>query len=139
MGMYTNFWGKIQLKPEYVEVFHKELFEDNYEGDEYWDMWKRILPDGHPYAGSSRDTFIPRGYWHGSGDDQVLELVGDTLGFQCSLKDYDDTIELFIETVLPEIALTYYLYSQYEEDEHIDYYSREAPDAPKELEKLHEE
>lgn len=112
MGDYTGLRGKIKLKPEYEEKFQQEL-----DSEEYF-SWENILPEENEYHSYSRNTFIPFGmvcslWWEG----QPVKLEEGVLTFACSLKNYNDTIGVFIKDCLPLIADSWDLEELYEYDE----------------------
>ena len=134
MGMYTGVRCKVIIKPEYREEFdhlHNELSyewsESNYE----------FLRE---YGDYSRATFIPKGSlsympdsweyipkkedgsrdWMNAQDldgfDRKFDKETGLWTFQCSLKNYEDTIEYFFENVLSKVA---------QEVIHLEYYYEE--------------
>lgn len=133
MGMYTGLRCKVIIKPEYrdeLEAMHKLNYE-----------WTRSNIDFiREYGDYSRADFIPRGMlsympdsweitpkkedgsedWNNAKDADGFEISFDKItglwSFQCSLKNYDDTIEYFIDKVLSEIA---------ESVKHLEYYYEE--------------
>lgn len=123
MGMYTGLRGKVKLKPEVEELMCYWLYADDTFSEEYnYDTWlfigskldnTKVLN----FADDSRANFIPRGsicympndWWH----ENSISL-GDTWNFCCSLKNYNGTIQKFID-LLPEIAVSWDLEELYEE------------------------
>ncbi|MED1125179.1 hypothetical protein [Bacillus atrophaeus] len=128
MGMYTGLRCKAIIKPEYREEM-KHIAEQEYEwSDSNLDFMKE-------YGKVSRATFIPRGAlaympdkWEGPpfgrfGDGVPTDGFGRNFDpdtglwtFQCSLKNYDDTIEYFMDHVLSRIS---------EKVIHLEYYYEE--------------
>ncbi|PTY93031.1 hypothetical protein [Heyndrickxia sporothermodurans] len=128
MGMYTGLRCKVVIKPEYREAM-KQLVDNEYEWSESdVDFFKE-------YGDVSRATFIPRGAlaympgeWEGppfgkfgdgvptDGFDRKFDPETGLWTFQCSLKNYEDTIETFMENVLARIA---------EKVIHLEYYYEE--------------
>ncbi|MCY9737510.1 hypothetical protein M5X17_27795 [Paenibacillus alvei] len=134
MGMYTGLRCKVIIKPEYKEEF--ELMHSiNYEWDE------SNLDFLREYGQYSRATFIPRGSlsympdsWevvpldangrrqcmYGTptdGFDRTFDKDTGLWSFQCSLKNYDSTIEYFFDNVLCKVT---------EQVIHLEYYYEEA-------------
>lgn len=118
MGMYTGVRAKIIIKPEFREEFSFLDKEAEYEWSESnLDFLKE-------YGQVSRATFIPRGglsympdEWElvelrdlgnvsvaSDGFDRYFNKKNGIWTFQCSLKNYEDTIETFFENVLPKIT-----------------------------------
>lgn len=122
MGMYTGLRCKVVIKSEYREEFellHKEL------GYEWSESNFDFLSE---YGGYSRATFIPCGglsYMPDEWEDTPLNSDGrpdwakstatdgfersfdketGLWSFQCSLKNYDRTIEYFFENVLNKVT-----------------------------------
>lgn len=85
--MYSNVKFEVKLKPEFVNNIHRLINDfDN-------ETWETI---GFPeYDSVSRSHFIP----FGACDDHVNTLEGDIWKVSCSLKDYDDTIQSFLDLV----------------------------------------
>lgn len=111
MGMYTGLRGKIQLKKEFVDKI-KLLLNREVE-------WEEILPEEcSSFYNDSRASFIPFGVICYLDWDEVYADITDSgeFTFACSLKNYDNTIQKFLENVIPVIAENYYLEEQYEED-----------------------
>lgn len=127
MGMYTGLRCKVIIKPEYREEM-KYLHEIDYEWeDSNLDFMKEYA------EGDGRATFIPRGSlsympdaWEEDprslfspatdGFDRKFDPETGLWTFQCSLKNYDDTIENFLDNVLSRIT---------EEVIHLEYYYEE--------------
>lgn len=111
MGMYTGLRGKIKLKPEYAVKIKQEM-----DSEEYF-CWENILPEGNKYHSYSRNSFIPFGaVCYIDWKEEPVELKDGVLSFTCSLKNYDDTIEVFLKECLPLIADSWNLEELYEED-----------------------
>lgn len=110
MGMYTGLRGKIKLKPEYAVKIKQEM------GSEEYFCWENILPEGNKYHSYSRNSFIPFGMQQLWWENEPVELKDGILSFTCSLKNYDDTIEVFLKECLPLIADSWNLEELYEED-----------------------
>lgn len=115
MGMYTGLRCRVIIKPEY-----REEIEKINKGLEWEDSQYGLF---RMYGDDPRAGFIPRGAlsympW---GDDEFhwqrkMDIRSGVWQFQCSLKDYDDTIQSFFDDILPEIASEIiYLEKYYEE------------------------
>ena len=123
MGMYTGLRGKVKLKPEVEELMCYWLYADDTFCEEYnYDMWlfignkldnTKVLN----FADDSRANFIPRGsicYMPNDWRHENSISLGNTWNFCCSLKNYNGTIQKFID-LLPEIAVSWDLEELYEE------------------------
>lgn len=129
MGMYTGLRCKVIIKPEFREEMQR-LSENHYEWSESnYDFMRK-------YGEDDRATFIPcgalaympssweEGPFGGSGfggkatDGFERNFDPETgyWSFQCSLKNYEDTIENFMENVLTRIV---------EKVIHLEYYYEE--------------
>lgn len=134
MGMYTGLRCKVKVKEEYrqdIEI----LMEDTGWSDCNHDIFKN-------YSKIDRAVFIPFGalsYMPDEWEKKIGESVFDTIAtdgfnrefnketgvwtFQCSLKNYSDTIYYFINDVLTNIVEeVYHLEELYEENEVSDLY-----------------
>ncbi|MEC1429113.1 hypothetical protein P9D51_24020 [Bacillus sonorensis] len=114
MGMYTGLRCKVIIKPEFREEF-QFLSERQFEwSDSNIDFLKE-------FGDYSRSTFIPNGAlsympdnWSQEdelgneiptdGFDRRFEKDTGLWTFQCSLKDYDDTIAEFLNKVLIKVV-----------------------------------
>lgn len=123
MGMYTGLRGKVKLKPEVEDLMCYWLYAEDNTCEEYnYAMWLfignkldnvKILN----FNDDSRSSFIPNGQVCYMPDDWQNEnsiALGDTWNFCCSLKNYTNTIQKFID-LLPEIAVSWDLEERYEE------------------------
>ena len=128
MGMYTGLRCKVIIKPEFREEM-KHMDEIQYE-------WKNSNLDFlREYSKDCRATFVPCGglaympnSWEGppyskygigtatDGFERKFDLETGLWTFQCSLKNYEDTIENFMENVLTRIV---------EKVIHLEYYYEE--------------
>lgn len=119
MGMYTGLRFKAVIKEEFREAI-KEFMEEGLD----WDQMKAYYPSLEPLTvmeGYSRGDFIP----HGSVELTAWEIKDATSKFgyrtpsewlrnydektgirtfQCSLKNYDSTIDYFLENVAAKIV-----------------------------------
>ena len=93
MGMYTDLEFTATIKPEYVNLIKTlyETFTWKNLGYEFTDIFSR----------DSRSGFIPFGA--PLGDHSFTE---NEWKVNCSLKNYDNTIQLFLDNVLSKIALS---------------------------------
>lgn len=126
MGMYTGLRCKVIIKEEYREDI--EIIVNNYNSDyEFRNKLKsELLKDF--YFNISRATSIPHGNieickstW---GDDnkygfqKFFDINTGLLKFECSLKNYDNTIEYFLDNILTKICNKSFhievLYSEWE-------------------------
>jgi hypothetical protein len=130
MGMYTGLRCKCIVKEEFRPMI-KSLMKDEVAGLLSW----KIVADAYgydfvkQYADYSRSSFIPFGSlaympdsWEADnkvtdGFERQFDEKTGYWAFQCSLKNYDDTIEAFFEMVLNNIAeKIIHLETYYEED-----------------------
>jgi hypothetical protein len=104
MGMYTGLRCKVVIKPEYRDEI-KRMDELDYEWSESnIDFLKE-------YSTYSRATFIPCGAlsympdeWEESTDfNRNFDFETGVWTFQCSLKNYDNTIEHFLHFILTKL------------------------------------
>lgn len=131
MGMYTGLRFKGIVKPEFASMI-KDMVVEGVEWDD--------LADAHPehaflqeYADYNRADFVPRGalaYMPDSWEEQPwtpaskatdgfdgsFNVTERLWSFQCSLKNYESTIEKFLEVIVPNMI---------EEAIHIEYYYEE--------------
>lgn len=128
MGMYTGLRGEITLRPAVAELV-REWYDDDIVTDEIakefdFNVWEYIghktyLSEVLDFAKMSRSAFIPNGqvcYMPSDWEDFSTILKSDVLVFSCSLKNYNGEIGVFVEKVLPEIAISWDLEERYEED-----------------------
>jgi hypothetical protein len=109
MGMYTDLSVKVKLKPEFVPIIQKVIARD------YENVWTNLGYDFmDDYANFSRSGCIPYGFIY--EPELKHQLTDGVWQFCCSLKNYDDTIEYFLDNVLSKIIDESYLISyRYEE------------------------
>ena len=123
MGMYTGLKGSFVVKEELRGKF-LAMLNGYYNADRYsFSSWYQVLGD-HPWLQVRRNEFIPFGalsYMPEAWDDVDREYNFTTgeFKFACSLKNYEGEIGIFLTTVLPEIADTWYLEELYEEDDEV--------------------
>lgn len=123
MGMYTGLRGKIELELFMVHAFNA--------GGTFGCLWRQaaiLAPNKEialvlsEWAKVGRSSFIPFGalaYMPDEWDEswKEPEVKEGFLHFSCSLKNYENEIETFIDFVLPLIAKSWELESLYEEEE----------------------
>lgn len=118
MGMYTGLRCKVKIKEEYMDAL-KELENIDYEWSEH------SMKEFRDFGELPRASFIPCGglsympyCWKKLRDNATdkydtedvdefkreLNKESRIWTFQCSLKNYDDEIEYFIENIIPMIA-----------------------------------
>lgn len=123
MGMYTGLRGKVLLKGGYVAKVQEQLNSSR------GFIWEEILPESNGYNNYSRNSFIPQGtvcYMPDEWGNGYSKLDGNVFEFCCSLKNYESTIEVFIEECLPEIALSWELEELYESDYEPIYHTKQV-------------
>lgn len=119
MGMYTGLRFKVIIKPEFRQIMEEIINTDKhfewgvYENTPFTTEWKEY----------SRSSFIPWGcvcYMPDEWGDNINQYDKQTGTWQvvCSLKNYSDTIEYFLENVLAKIIEDFdYIEALYEEDD----------------------
>lgn len=123
MGMYTGLRVKVTVKDEY-----RNMISAINEGAE-WGYFSKQYPFIAEYAKLARSEFIPSGslcympyswetkdYEPTDGFDGNLNMETGKWTFQCSLKNYENEIEKFLDEVLPNIITS---------SEHIEYFYEE--------------
>lgn len=122
MGDYTGLRGKVKLKAEVEELMIYWLCADDTFCEKYnYGMWSFIGNELDNikvinFADDGRSSQIPRGSICYMPDDWQHENnieLGNTWNFCCSLKNYNGTIQKFID-LLPEIAVSWDLEERYE-------------------------
>lgn len=128
MGMYTGLRCKIIVK----EKYRKELAELLLTSYNRWEDFNSDI--FKKFSLISRSDFIPYGdlcympdCWESEYNlcnnkavfkDNKFDIDTGFWEFQCSLKNYDDTIEYFLENILTEICeISYHIETLYEEDD----------------------
>lgn len=108
MGMYTGLRFKGIIKPEYRDMIHHIYNEGLWRNYHHLDFLTNYLK-------LSRAEFIPKGalsYMPDSWEDESIpadsfndyfDLETGYWAFQCSLKNYEDEISVFLRDVLPAI------------------------------------
>lgn len=113
MGMYTGLRGKIKLKDNGLS---QRIIEKDFDWQAVRDSY--YCETISAWANVGRNRFIPFGavcYMPDSWGDWFQTVDGLTLTFCCSLKNYENEIQTFIDKVLPDIADDWALESLYEE------------------------
>jgi hypothetical protein len=100
MGMYTELQGTVVFKSEGIA---KAFVSDDQWQEMQEHTWSTLVQDFKSY---SRASWIPNG--------DIRKLDGKIVQFHTELKNYDRTIEKFLE-LLPDIADDWTLESKYEE------------------------
>lgn len=126
MGMYTGLRFKVVIKPEYREILNTILNEDDFLEWGYYEN----TPFTKEWMNYSRSCFIPWGaicYMPDDWEDHSISNFDIKTGIwevRCSLKNYERTIEYFLENVLSKIIMSSDLIERrYEEDEESTFYS----------------
>ena len=119
MGMYTCFTLSCKVKKEY-----RDYIKQINEGAEWKDFVDQ-MPFVKEYSKQSRADFIPHGALSAYNDDKFGPQNFNTYGsfgtwnFLCDMKNYDSTIEQFIQEVLPHLCeRVYFCAYWYEEKAH---------------------
>lgn len=100
MGMYTEIQGTIE--------FHREVLAKYFVEESNWFLMGQAIDEVKPFVTFSRSHWIPH-----SGDG-VKSIEGKTVKFHSELKNYDHTIQEFLE-LLPFVAKKWCLETRYEE------------------------
>lgn len=123
MGMYTGLRCKVIIKEEYRNSILKLVNEKNIS---WSDLKEDVFKKFNDISRSSSILFgdlssMPDSWVFNEskdGFDLKFNLETGLWTFQCSLKDYDNTIEYFITNVLTEICdFSYHIESIYELEE----------------------
>lgn len=122
--MYTAFQLKCKLKPEFIPMIN-DLYilrsQTSSQSDENWtDLSNKYpYPEVVDYALDLRADFIPFG--KGGFEVEPFDeegVINDVWQFSCTLKDYENTIDHFIQTIIPLVAQSIEICeSWYEEDD----------------------
>ena len=123
MGMYTGLRVKVTVKEEYRKMLRA------INGGEEWLQFSCEYPFLAGYAALGRSEFIPNGmisympdswetddYRATEGFETGIDMRTGRWTFQCSLKNYENEIEKFLDEVLPNIITS---------SEHIEYFYEE--------------
>jgi hypothetical protein len=132
MGMYTGLRAHLWLKPEYREAIYR-LHTDEPGRRHRGSCWRMVvsyfpglIPNGDGWLNYERHDFIPFGglacmpedfsqFPDGEAHSHFDKNTGEWT-FCCSLKNYNDEIEFFVEQVLrPMVARADYCERLYEE------------------------
>lgn len=136
MGMYTGLRVDVVLKKEFVKVI-EYLMSTECDDDEDPNMleprWGAVARKFPKYGFlktwryQDRSDFIPFGAlrympWSESDPAWAHRLEGNRWVFQCSLKNHNQTIQVFLENVLrrmtEEVNQVYYLFEENEKQTH---------------------
>ena len=125
--MYTGLRGTVVLLPEVAELI-RDWYDDDVITDEIakhfdFNIWEYVGSNytsqaTQDFAKMPRSSFIPNGvlcYMPEDWADFSVLIRNCVLEFSCSLKNYNGEIDVFVEKVLPEIALSWDLEERYEE------------------------
>lgn len=116
MGMYTGLKCKVKIKEEYREDIQSVM-----DSTEWYLCKHKELKD---FSKVSRSLMIPFGascYMPDEWEDNNFDFYFNDDGiwnFQCALKNYDSTIEIFIKLLELIASEVYHLETFYEEDEY---------------------
>jgi hypothetical protein len=117
MGMYTGLRFEAELKPFVADAMR--LAKDS---DDFWLTLSRVIHVPDDWLRVSRRYFIPFGsvvYMPDDWQEKDGIPIGNTWEVCCSLKNYDEEIELFLNKVLPylisESCSAEYLYEEWSE------------------------
>jgi hypothetical protein len=102
MGMYTGLRFEAKLKPIVADSIKLLYREGNSDG--FWINLSQIIPISDRWLMKSRKDFIPFGaisYMPSDWDETPTGIDGQTWKVCCSLKNYEEEIELFLRDVLP--------------------------------------
>lgn len=112
MGMYTGLRFRGHVKPEYRQMIYNIMHRDM-----EWEDFITDFPFISDYAELPRACMIPFGglaYMPDEWEDanniltssfkQQFDMETGYWAFQCSLKNYDSEIDIFIATVIPIIC-----------------------------------
>lgn len=113
MGMYTGLRVKAYIKPEYHEMIGSIVGRDV--------EWKHFDYDFLKTFGNlSRASFIPFGAMSYMPDDwenrNIFHKNAGLWDFACSLKNYENEIEAFLDNVLTKISISATAEKLYEEE-----------------------
>lgn len=113
MGMYTGLRVKAYIKPEYLE-----MVESIVERDVEWNHFDYDFLN--TFGKLSRASFIPFGAMSYMPEDwknkNYFYKNTGVWDFACSLKNYDNEIEEFLNNVLTEISISATAERLYEEE-----------------------
>lgn len=122
MGNYTTLDATVSILPEKADAMFRFLDKPDPERE----RWSLLLPEDHPWLKVSRRDFIPFGALSYTSLPDCREYNSRTrlFNFRCSIKNYEDEIEQFVETVLPEISDGYHIRLLRERDIHFHTYEK---------------
>ena len=122
MGYYTGFRFIGLLKQKYEKDI-TSIFDERDCDENCWVKFAKKYPFAKKYSENPRCEFLPFGFndlprilgnfqRHNEFiEDGNMYEDGVTWNFACSLKDYDNTIELFLQDIASEICEKYIAYS----------------------------
>lgn len=127
MGMYTGLRVNVKIKKEYLDVIEEFIDSD---WDELEDFYDKNLNLFSRFKHLERKYMIPYGslsympeQWDDYSNERTKQFVQGfnknlgTWSFQCSLKNYDREIEVFIDDVLNEVVEEVYCIEKLYEEE----------------------
>ena len=108
MGMYTELRGTVLFKSELVASLFSSSQCDSVWSSLYLATGEQVLHEFDLYS---------RSHWIAHSGDGVKFYEGKVVQFHCELKNYENTIQKFLE-ILPVIAENWILEEKYEERYH---------------------
>lgn len=124
MGYYTGFRFIGVVKEKYV----KDIKKLNIDEDNCWKTFAKKHPFAKKYSENDRCLFIPFGVMSDNGNKlgckdnfnnfQYPNYLEDgcTWNFACDLKNYDNTIEIFLNDIANEVCEKYIAFSWGEDE-----------------------
>lgn len=120
MGDYTKFYGVIKLNTDLKNILIESMNQYSSQFPsitrintlEFWDIVyeKTKAPEIKEFCEDDRCNFIPYSDYGDFCTINTPAIIEDNLIISCDLKNYNGTIEFFIEKVLPLFSNNYYLY-----------------------------
>ncbi|MEX2431420.1 MAG: hypothetical protein WD645_05820 [Dehalococcoidia bacterium] len=114
MSMYTAFRAEIPVNKLGLTLIGELEKADNASDLTHWEQALLAAPELEvlrPYLANGRHNMIPRGAggqvpraWSVGGDDNVRYVSHGAWHILCTLKNYDQTIERFMQQVIPCIV-----------------------------------
>lgn len=120
MGMYTGLRVKAKIKEEFLQQLEAVLSTG--EGENWKEPWSVVdfvkFPFVEKFSKMGRSSMIPRGAVCYMPEDweNVNTFEGGVWSFCCSLKNYNDEIEVFLNEVLVNISEWAHIERLYEEE-----------------------
>lgn len=126
MGMYTGLVFEAKIREEYQWILEELFSGHNWEEINHplAQKWGAKMRSGHiPFGGSAYlDDWSADKLYEISGTQQSTYEDG-ILYCQCSLKNYDQEIEFFLEQILPHLieeqVTAYYKYEEWEDEDEV--------------------